>query len=105
MNKISAFAQLCCGIIAGLLMGHLPLANADFDCNVLFIGVDDMRVELGCYGSPIVKSRNLDELSIASELYDHRDDPMELRNMIDREGRKIIAKQHARLLRSIEETK
>jgi iduronate 2-sulfatase len=32
---------------------------------VLFIAVDDLRPELGCYGSPIAKSPNLDSLAAA----------------------------------------
>jgi iduronate 2-sulfatase len=31
--------------------------------NVLFIAIDDLRPELGCYGSPIAKSPVLDALA------------------------------------------
>lgn len=31
--------------------------------NILFIAIDDLRPELGCYGSPMVKSPNLDAIA------------------------------------------
>ena len=46
-----------------LLGGALALSAATNRLNVLFIAVDDLRPELGCYGVPIIKSPNLDQLA------------------------------------------
>jgi iduronate 2-sulfatase len=38
--------------------------------NILFIAIDDLRTELGCYGSPIARSPNLDKLAKEGRLFD-----------------------------------
>ena len=38
--------------------------------NILFIAIDDLRPELGCYGSPIAKSPNLDALAADGLLFE-----------------------------------
>lgn len=38
--------------------------------NVLFIAVDDLRPELGCYGHPLVKSPNIDSLARDGVLFE-----------------------------------
>ncbi|MCC2669633.1 MAG: betC 4 [Armatimonadetes bacterium] len=37
--------------------------------NVLFISVDDLRPELGCYGNPVVKTPNIDRLASRGTLF------------------------------------
>jgi iduronate 2-sulfatase len=37
--------------------------------NVLFVAVDDLRPELGCYGHPVIKSPNLDRLAADGLLF------------------------------------
>ena len=37
--------------------------------NVLFIAVDDLRPELGCYESPIAKTPHLDQLAADGLLF------------------------------------
>jgi iduronate 2-sulfatase len=39
--------------------------------NVLFIAVDDLRPELGCYGVPYIKSPNIDRFAASGTVFDH----------------------------------
>ena len=56
----------------GLVIAALPLGAADAapsKPNVLFIVVDDLRPELGCYGRDYIKSPNIDRLAQAGMVF------------------------------------
>jgi len=39
--------------------------------NVLFIAVDDLRPEMGCYGNTVVKTPNLDRLAARGTVFNY----------------------------------
>lgn len=59
--------EICLWASVFLLGGSLQAADKP---NVLFIAIDDLRPELGCYGSPAVKSPHLDALAARGLRFD-----------------------------------
>ena len=59
---VSAFVFTC--LAAKVLHGEIPRKP-----NILFIAVDDLRPELGCYGSPIAVTPNLDAIAKGGLLF------------------------------------
>lgn len=62
---------LCALVLLCKLSPSISAADVSVRPNILFIAIDDLRPELGCYGSPIAKSPNLDELASEGLLFSH----------------------------------
>ncbi len=56
-------------VIVAMTMHVAYVQAAEKRPNVLFIAVDDMRCELGCYGAAHVKSPNMDQLASSGVLF------------------------------------
>src|SRR5215217_3816155 len=56
-------------VLLSVLTLAAPAVAAD-RMNVLFIAVDDMNNDLGCYGHPLVKSPNIDRLAAQGVRFD-----------------------------------
>ncbi len=60
--------RTCVGLLVLLVMGSVVMAAER--PNVLFIAIDDLRPELGCYGGPQVQTPHLDELAAQGMRFD-----------------------------------
>jgi len=50
---------------------NLPAVELSAKPNILFIAIDDLRPELGCYGVPIIQSPNIDRLAKKGLIFDN----------------------------------
>ncbi len=65
-------ALFACLILAGsAIAADNPIAAGGKRPNVLFIAVDDMRPELGCYGNTVIKTPNIDRIAARGIVFDH----------------------------------
>ena len=63
-KSILGFGAVCLFITSNFLTPNfLALSQAADRPNVLFIAVDDLRPEMGCYGNTIIKTPNLDRIA------------------------------------------
>jgi len=63
-NRLLSLSLVAMGLTCSLS------ATAAEKQNVLFIAVDDLRPELGCYGSTNIKSPNIDKLASQGLVFD-----------------------------------
>ncbi|MBV6647197.1 MAG: sulfatase [Cyclobacteriaceae bacterium] len=57
--------------ILALIATSFSCGTQDKNLNVIFIAVDDLRPELGCYGNPFVQSPHLDKLASEGILFEN----------------------------------
>jgi iduronate 2-sulfatase len=64
LEKVATFLRFSIALIMAYCASPVKLyAQVRQKLNIVFIIIDDLRTELGCYGSPMVKSPSIDRLA------------------------------------------
>jgi len=72
MRKSYWMLFICGLVLVGVFVPRIQAEEASDakQPNILFIAVDDLRKELGCYGHPIVQSPNIDRLASEGTIFE-----------------------------------
>ncbi|MDV6031814.1 MAG: sulfatase [Phycisphaera sp. RhM] len=70
-TSVTYYSMGCVVLVAALtMMASSTVANDIDRPNILFIGIDDLRPELGCYGATHIHSPNIDRLAREGVLFE-----------------------------------
>ena len=70
MAHLYITSVICLVVVAASSVLPRSEAHSQKNRNVLFLAVDDLRPELGCYGHNLIKSPNIDMLASRSMLFE-----------------------------------
>ena len=70
LRMVSAGAVAAASSVSRLLPGAFAVEAAKRKLNVLFVAVDDLRPELGCYGHPMILSPHIDKLAAVGMVFE-----------------------------------